>query len=76
MRRLMQKFQGTPYFIFNYNNRYFHDLAFAVPSHDEDQEEFFKFLQHSSDVRENTLVILAGDHGDRFNFFSHDSIEA
>ena len=72
MRRFMEQFQGTPYFILNYNNQFFHDSTFAVPSHDEDQEKFFKFLQHSADVLENTVVILAGDHGDRFNFISQD----
>ena len=76
MRRFMEQYEGTPYFILNYNNEIFHDLTFAAPSHDEDAEEFFKFLQNSSDVRENTLIVLAGDHGDRFNFFSHDSLDA
>ena len=76
IRRFMEQFEGTPYFILNYNNELFHDFTFAVPSHDEDQTEFLKFLQNSSDVRENTLIILAGDHGDRFNFFSHDSLDA
>jgi len=74
--RFLEKFKSIPFFDFFYAANPIHDFELALPNMDAGYERFLLYLKAYPDIHENTLIMLFGDHGERYGgFSSHGGIE-
>ncbi|CAG7834366.1 unnamed protein product, partial [Allacma fusca] len=73
--RFLKKFKHIPFFALTWFTMPLHDFPEALPNMDERLHELFAYLQSTPEIFENTVIILIGDHGERYGIFSSGSIE-
>ena len=65
--KFMRTFKQVPFLSFSWFGRPFQQYPHSLPHYDKDFEKFFDAIPKI--LLRNTLIIVAGDHGDKFRLF-------
>ncbi|CAG7723524.1 unnamed protein product [Allacma fusca] len=72
-KKFMEKFKNYPFFAFTWFAHPFHDYPYSLAHYDIKFLNFFQSLDPK--IYSRTLIMISGDHGERYQFFNSDGVE-